>query len=210
MYFYTPEFSASAQTSAVYLSVKFHDITCSTKICITNSALHDELKMIVRAWHCNGSRIYTRLQRMYARSWFKRVIFAHILRVSVYYVTYDELYLTVTRFVEFINKSSHYRLPCVYKRRSTSVDRPFHRISFRSFSPIKSLVNSCFKIPTGWSLVVHGFDLKVKTNRVPHEISIRISNLVSSLNWIFITIYIIFYTSFKVFIIVRFLFTKFQ
>lgn len=32
--------------------------------------------------------------------------------ISVYYVTYDELYLTVTRFVvfPFINKLSHYRL----------------------------------------------------------------------------------------------------
>lgn len=41
--------------------------------------------------------------------------FVRTLCISVYFVTYDELYLTVTRFVDFpfINKLSHYRLLCL-------------------------------------------------------------------------------------------------
>lgn len=41
--------------------------------------------------------------------------FVRTLCISVYFVTYDELYLTVTRFVDFpfINKLSYYRLLCV-------------------------------------------------------------------------------------------------
>ena len=45
----------------------------------------------------------------------RNINFVRTLCISVYFVTYDELYLTVTRFVDFpfINKLSHYRLLCV-------------------------------------------------------------------------------------------------